>query len=46
MNKIIKSIFIIATILVLMLGFSSSYTSLSIDNLAYVIALGIDKRGK
>ena len=42
MNKFIKNIFIVATILVLMLGFNSSYTSLSIDNLAYVIALGID----
>ena len=46
MNKIIRNIFIIATILVFMFGFSSSYTSLSIDNLAYVIALGIDKRRK
>ena len=44
MNKIIRNIFIIVSILVFMLGFSSSYTSLSIDNLAYVIALGIDKR--
>lgn len=42
MKKIIRNIFIIATILVLMLGFTPSYTSLSIDNLAYVIALGID----
>lgn len=41
-NKVIKNIFIIAVILVFMLGFSSSYTSLSIDNLAYVIAIGID----
>lgn len=41
-NKIIKNVFVIATILVFMLGFSSSYTSLSIDNLAYVIAVGID----
>lgn len=41
-NKFIKNTFIIAVILVLMLGFSSSYTTLSIDNLAYVIAMGID----
>lgn len=44
MNKIIKNIFIITSIFIFLLGFSSSYTSLSIDNLAYVIALGIDKR--
>lgn len=42
MNKIIKKIFIIAVILMLIMGFNSSYKSLSIDNLAYVIALGID----
>ena len=42
MKKIIRNIFIIATILVLTIGFTPSYTSLSIDNLAYVIALGID----
>lgn len=42
MNKIIRNIFIIAVILVFMVGFNYSYTSLSIDNLAYVIALGID----
>lgn len=43
MNKIIRNIFIISAILVLIIGFNSSYKSLSIDNLAYVIALGIDK---
>ena len=43
MNKIIKNIFIIIVILVFMLAFTPSYRSLSIDNLAYVIALGIDK---
>lgn len=42
MNKIIRNIFVILTILALIIGFNSSYKSLSIDNLAYVIALGID----
>jgi len=42
MNKIIRNVFIIFVILVFMVGFNYSYTSLSIDNLAYVIALGID----
>lgn len=43
MNKIVRNIFIIIVILVFLLGFSASYSSLTIDNLAYVIALGIDK---
>lgn len=42
MNKLIRNIFIIIVILVFLLAFSPSYTSLNIDNLAYVIALGID----
>lgn len=42
MNKVIRNIFIISVILMLIMGFNSSYKSLSIDNLAYVIALGID----
>lgn len=42
MNKIIRNIFIILVILVFIVAFSPSYTSLNIDNLAYVIALGID----
>lgn len=46
MNKIIRNIFIIIVILVFMLAFSPSYTSLNIDNLAYVLALGIDKGEK
>ena len=46
MNKIIRNTFIIIVALVLMLGFNQSYTSLSIDNLAYVIALGVDKGEK
>jgi len=43
MNKIVRNIFILIVILVFLLGFSASYSSLTIDNLAYVIALGIDK---
>jgi len=43
MNKIIRNIFIIIVILIFLTAFSPSYTSLNIDNLAYVIALGIDK---
>lgn len=46
MNKIIKNIFIFFAIVVFLTGFNPSYVSLSIDNLAYVIALGIDKRRK
>lgn len=42
MNKIIRNIFVFIVILVFLVAFNSSYTSLSIDNLAYVIALGID----
>ena len=42
MNKIIRNIFICIVILTFLVAFNSSYTSLSIDNLAYVIALGID----
>lgn len=42
MNKIIRNIFICIVILMFLVAFNSSYTSLSIDNLAYVIALGID----
>lgn len=42
MNKIVKNIFIFVVCIILLLGFNSSYTSLNIDNLAYVVALGID----
>lgn len=42
MNRIIKNSFIVIMCIVLMLGFNSSYTSLNIDNLAYVVALGVD----
>ncbi len=40
--KILKNIFIVLLLIVLALGFSKSYTSYSIDNLDFVISLGID----
>lgn len=43
MNKIFIKLFIIVLILVLLVAFSSSYRALNIDNLAFVVALGIDK---
>lgn len=42
MNKLIKNIFILILIVIFIVAFSSSYSSLSIDNLAYVLAIGID----
>lgn len=43
MNKIIRNLFIFILIIVFIIAFSSSYLSLSIDNLAYVLVIGIDK---
>lgn len=42
MKKLLKNIFIASITIVLVIAFSSSYTSFSIDNLAFVIAIGID----
>ena len=42
MNKWFKNIFIFVVILVFISAFSSSYSSLNIDNLTYVLAIGID----
>lgn len=42
MNKSLKYIVILTIIILFILGFSSSYTSLNIDDLAYVLAIGID----
>lgn len=42
-NKLIRNLSIVVIIIVLLIAFSSSYTSFSIDNLAFVIAIGIDK---
>ena len=42
MSKWIRNIFIFIVILVFISAFSSSYSSLNIDNLTYVLAIGID----
>ncbi len=43
LNKIVRNLFIFILIILFILAFSSSYLSLSIDNLAYVLVIGIDK---
>lgn len=43
MNKLLKNLFIIILAILFIMAFSSSYFSLSMDNLAYVLAIGIDK---
>lgn len=42
-NKIFKTIFILVLIIIFITGFSASYNSLNIDNLAFAVAMGIDK---
>lgn len=42
-NKIFKTIIILAIIIGILWGFSDSYTSHSIDNIVHVVAIGIDK---
>lgn len=42
LKKIVIYIFILFMIILLIASFSSSYASLNIDNLAFVVALGID----
>ena len=41
-SKLFKNIFVILLLVSLTLGFSKSYTSYSIDNLDFVLAMGID----
>ncbi len=41
-SKLIKNIFIILLLISLTLGFSKSYISYSIDNLDFVLAMGVD----
>ena len=41
-SKLFKNIFVILLLVSLALGFSKSYTSYSIDNLDFVLAMGID----
>lgn len=43
MKNILQKIFIFIIIIIFICSFSSSYNSLNIDNLAFVVALGIDK---
>ena len=42
LKKFIKNLFIALLLVSLALGFSKSYTSYSIDNLDFVLAMGID----
>lgn len=42
-RNIFNKIFILILILIFVYSFSASYTSLNLDNLAFVVALGIDK---
>lgn len=42
-RNIFNKIFILILIIIFVYSFSASYTSLNIDNLAFVVALGIDK---
>ena len=41
-SKLFKNIFVVLLLVSLALGFSKSYTSYSIDNLDFVLAIGID----
>ena len=43
MNKLVRNLLIFIFIVLFILAFSNSYLSLSIDNLAYVLVIGIDK---
>lgn len=42
MVKLLKKIFIFLLIILFIMAFSNSYSTLNIDNLAYVLALGVD----
>lgn len=43
MNILVRNLFILILVIIFIIAFSSSYLSLSMDNLAYVLAIGIDK---
>lgn len=43
LNKLVRNLFIFILVILFVMAFSSSYLSLSIDNLAYVLVIGIDK---
>lgn len=42
-NKVFYKVFILILIIIFIYSFSASYISLNLDNLAFVVALGIDK---
>lgn len=42
MPKLLRNVFVFLLIVIFIVAFSSSYFSLSMDNLAYVLAIGID----
>lgn len=44
MSKLARNILIFVVIIFFLVAFSPSYVSLDIDNLVYVVALGIDRR--
>ena len=46
MNNLFKKIFIALLIVMLLLAFSKSYSTLNIDNLSVVVAMGIDVSDK
>ena len=46
MNKIFKKIFIAILIIMFLLAFSKSYSTLNVDNLSVVVAMGIDVSDK
>ena len=46
MKKIFKKIFIIILITMLLLAFSKSYSTLNVDNLSVIVAMGIDVSDK
>ena len=42
MVKLLKTLFVLVIIVIFVQAFSNSYNALSIENLAYVLAIGID----
>lgn len=46
MNKLFKKLFIALLIIMLLLAFSKSYSTLNIDNLSVIVAMGIDVSDK
>ena len=46
MNKIFKKIFIAILIIMFLLAFSKSYSTLNVDNLSVVVAMGLDVSDK